>query len=82
MTNRSFDYIRFNKGTDQLDEIWLTNVDVHIEQMDNHYYFLAFTPHGSGGEDRLAIDLGAFKKRSNAVNGTVFENDMGVREKR
>lgn len=82
MSDHSLDVIRFDKGTDQMDEVWLTNVDVHIEQMDNNYYFLAFTRHGSGGADRLAIDLGAFKKRSNAVNGVVHENDMGVREAR
>lgn len=39
------DAICYAKGTDQLDEIFLTNVDVHIEQMDTDVYWMSFIRH-------------------------------------
>lgn len=76
------DLIRYAPTPDHLDEVFLENVDVHIEQMADHYYWLCFSKHGDPSHDRLVIEIGSRTKRKAPVNGTVTENDLGVKESR
>lgn len=76
--------IRYQKGTDQLDEIILNNVDVHIEQMDNDVYWMCFTKHGDRTCKRLVVNIAPRNdvKRRTPLNGYVIENDRGIKESR
>ena len=76
--------IRYVKGTDQLDEIILNNVDVHIEQMDTSVYWMCFTKHGDRTHKRLVVNISTRDdvKRSAPLNGYVIENDRSIKEKR
>lgn len=76
--------IRYVTGTDQLDEILLSNVDVHIEQMDNDVYWMCFTKHGDKTYKRLVVNITHAEnvKRRAPLNGYVAENDRGIKETR
>lgn len=76
--------IRYQKGTDQLDEIVLDNVDVHIEQMNTDVYWMSFTRHGDKTHKRLVVNISHAKgvKRRAPLNGYVIENDRGIKETR
>ena len=76
--------IRYVKGTDQLDEIVLDNVDVHIEQMSESCYWMSFSGRGDQCHKRLTVNFApaAHVKRSVPLNGYVDENDLGVKETR
>ncbi len=74
--------IRYQKGTDQLDEIILDNVNVHIEQMDTDVYWMCFTKHGDRTHKRLAVNISTRDdvKRRVPLNGYVIENDRSIKE--
>ena len=76
--------IRYCKGTDQLDEVLLDNVDVHIEQLDTDCYWLCFTRHGDPTYGRLVVNIGpaGHVKRKTPLNGYITENDLGIKEDR
>lgn len=76
--------IRYVKGTDQLDEILLSNVDVHIEQMDSDVYWMCFTQHGDKTHKRLVVNICHAEgvKRRAPLNGFVSEADRSIKETR
>ena len=75
--------IRYVKGTDQLDEVVLSNVNVHIEQMDTDCYWICLDT-GAPDYDRLVVTIAPRSdvKRRVPLNGYITENDLGIKETR
>lgn len=58
-----------------LDEIVLTNVDVHVERMDKGHIWMAFYRHGDPNLKRIAVGL---QIRGAVIEGAVLENEFGI----
>ena len=75
--------IRYVKGTDQLDELILSNVNVHIEQIDSSCYWICFDT-GAPDYDRLVVTIAPRSdvKRRVPLNGYITENSLDIKETR
>ena len=58
-----------------LDEIVLSDVDVHVERMEPGIVWMAFTRRGETELKRIAIK---FSSRGKAVRCAILENDTGI----